>query len=229
MIFAFNTTSNMLMFYSLLVINGSSFVLLCYGILCPLMRSVFFFIGSTQSLPCTTASGDNCTSSICPNTVVTYTCTITNGTPAGYTDWTLPSGACPSNTFADTIRLSQFTTHQCALYGGSNMCGPYKASSILPSSGLYCLSSILTVSITAAMNGVTVRCSNTNIGTSAQTVVSMATINVVGMSFICIDIHVHVVCIHNFLHCHHTYTLHVMYIVIVSGLHYEQPLSSEWA
>ena len=67
------------------------------------------------------------------------------------------------------------------------MCGPYRASSIQSSDPSYCLSSILTVSITAAMNGSTVMCNNTNIGTWASTLVFMATINVIGMLFICID------------------------------------------
>ncbi|KAL5500548.1 hypothetical protein EMCRGX_G012130 [Ephydatia muelleri] len=132
---------------------------------------------STQSLPCHTASGDNCTSSICPNTVVTYTCTITSGTPGGLTDWTLPTGTCPSNTFPDKIRLLQYVSQQCAAVVTST-CGPYRASSIQSSDPTYCLSSILTVNITAAMNGSTVMCSNTNIGTAASTIVSMATINV---------------------------------------------------
>ena len=55
---------------------------------------------------------------ICPFTVVNYTCTITSGTAAGYTDWTLPTGTCPTNAFPDKIRLSQlflklwvFTVH----------------------------------------------------------------------------------------------------------------------
>ncbi|KAL5500508.1 hypothetical protein EMCRGX_G012083 [Ephydatia muelleri] len=134
---------------------------------------------STQSLPCHTASGDNCTSSICPNTVVNYTCTITSGTPAVYTDWILSTGTCPSNTFPDMIRLLQFVSGQCVAVGLS-MCGPFRASSILPSSGTNCLSSILTVNITAAMNGSTVMCNNTRSDASASTVVSMATINVVG-------------------------------------------------
>ena len=148
------------------------------------MRSVFFSPGFTQSLPCHTASGDNCTSSICPNTVVTYTCTITSGTAAGLTDWTLPTGTCTNNTFPDKIRLSQYVSGFCAALATST-CGPYRASSIQSSDLSYCLSSILTVSITAAMNGSTVMCSNTNIGTLASTVVSSATINVVGMLFIC--------------------------------------------
>ena len=149
------------------------------------MRSVFFSIGSTQSLLCHTASGDNCTSSICPNTVVNYTCTITNGTTAGYTDWTLPTGTCPSNSFPDKIRLSQLVSGLCAALVNST-CGPYRASSIQSSDDTYCLSSILTVNITAAMNGSTVMCNNTELyNTSNTTIVSMATINVVGMPFIC--------------------------------------------
>ena len=149
------------------------------------MRSLFFSPGSTQSLPCHTASGDNCTSSICPNTVVTYTCTITSGTPAGLTDWTLPTGTCPTNAFPDKIRLSQYVSQQCAAQLAST-CGPYRANSIQSSDPTYCLSSILTVNITAAMNGSTVTCSNTNLfNTSITTVISMATINVIGMSFNC--------------------------------------------
>ena len=66
------------------------------------------------------------------------------------------------------------------------MCGPYRASSIQTSDPTYCLSSILTVSITAAMNGSTVMCSNTDIGAAASAVVSMATTNVIVMLFICI-------------------------------------------
>ena len=162
--------------------------LLCYGILCPHMRSVIFSPGSTQSLSCHTASGDNCTSSICPNTVVTYTCTITSGTAAGYTDWTLPTGTCPSNSFPDKIRLSQLVSGSCSALGqiGISICGPYRASSIQSSDPTYCLSSILTVNITAAMSGSTVMCNNTNFITpSITTIVSMATINVVGMPFIC--------------------------------------------
>ena len=149
---------------------------------------MFLSPGSTQSLPCHTASGDNCTSSICPNTVVTYTCTI-SGTPAGLTDWTLPTGTCPTNAFPDKIRMSQFVSQQCVAAGSEvpSMCGPYTASSIQSSDPIYCLSSILTVNITAAMNGSTVMCNNTNIGTSASTLVSMATINVIGMLFIYID------------------------------------------
>eukprot|EP00731_Ephydatia_muelleri_P035787 Em0161g1a len=109
---------------------------------------------STQSLPCHTDSGDNCTSSICPNTVVTYICTITSGTAAGYTDWTLPTGTCPSNSFPNKIRLSQLVTGLCSPQGTGvpSMCGPYRASSIQSSDPTYCLSSILTVNITAAMN-----------------------------------------------------------------------------
>ena len=152
------------------------------------MRSVFFSPGSTQSLPCHTASGDNCTSSICPNTVVTYTCTITSGTPVGVTDWTLPTGTCTNNEYTDKIRLSQFVSFgQCAAQGSGvpSMCGPYRASSIQPFSGTNCLSSILTVNITTAMNGSTVTCNNTDFMSSASTVISMATINVVGMPFIC--------------------------------------------
>ena len=79
--------------------------------------SVFFSPGCTQSLPCHTASGDNYTSSICPNTVVTYTCTI-SGTAAGLTDWNLPTGICPTNTYTDKIRISQFVSFgQCAAQG----------------------------------------------------------------------------------------------------------------
>ena len=149
------------------------------------MRSVFFSPGSTQSLPCHTASGDNCTSSICPNTVVTYTCTITRGTPAGYTDWILPNGTCPTSAFRDKIRLSHYVSGFCAALATST-CGPYRASSILSSDPTYCLSSILTVNITAAMNGSTVMCNNTNqVTPSITTVISMATINVIGMSYNC--------------------------------------------
>ncbi|KAL5500538.1 hypothetical protein EMCRGX_G012116 [Ephydatia muelleri] len=148
-----------------------------------LLIYMFDFTGSsTQNLPCHTASGDNCTSSICPNTVVNYTCTI-RGTAAGNTDWTLPTGTCPTNAFPDKIRLSQFVSQQCGAVGSGvpSMCGPYRASSIQSSDPMYCLSSILTVNITAAMNGSTVMCNNTNIGTSASTLVSMATINVIGL------------------------------------------------
>ena len=85
-----------------------------------------FSPGSTQSVPCHTASGDNCTSSICPNTVVTYTCTITSGTAAGLTDWTLPTGTCPTNFIRDRIRLSQIVSGLCAAVVNST-CGPYTA------------------------------------------------------------------------------------------------------
>eukprot|EP00731_Ephydatia_muelleri_P011462 Em0006g356a len=135
---------------------------------------------STQSLPCHTVSGDNCTSSICPNTLVTYTCTITSGTAGGLTDWTLPPGTCPTNTFPDKIRLSQFVSGLCAAQVTST-CGSYTASSIQSSDPTYCLSSILTVNITAAMNGSTVTCYNTNLViTVITTVISSATIYVVG-------------------------------------------------
>eukprot|EP00731_Ephydatia_muelleri_P011523 Em0006g417a len=135
---------------------------------------------STQSLPYHTASGDTCTSSICPNTVVTYTCTITSGTTAGYTDWILSTGTCPTNTFPDKIRLSQLVSGSCTAVVIST-CGPYRASSIQSTDPAYCLSSILTVNITAAMNGSTVMCYNTNLITpSITTIVSMTTINVVG-------------------------------------------------
>ena len=117
----------------------------------------FFSPGSTQSLPCHTASGDNCTSSICPNTVVNYTCTITSGTAAGYTDWTLPTGTCPTNFVPDKIRLSQSAIIACPA-AVTNTCGPYTASGLPPSDST---NSILTVNITAAMNGSTVTCSNT--------------------------------------------------------------------
>ena len=187
------------------------------------MRSVFFSSGSTQSLPCHTASGDNCSSSICPNTVVTYTCTI-SGAPAGLTDWNLPTGTCPTNTYPDKIRLSQFVSFgQCAAQGSGvpSLCGPFRASSIQPSSGTNCLSSILTVSITVAMNGSTVTCSNTDIMSSATTVVSMATINVVGMLFIC----AHVVCINGFPDPSIAITLTAgnvqhMYMSIITVLYY---------
>ena len=116
---------------------------------------MFFSSGSTQSLPCHTASGENCTSSICPNTVVTYTCTITSGTAAGLTDWTLPS-------VPDKIRLSQSTIIACPAADQHMWTPPplpYTASSLPPSDAIYCLSSILTVNIRAAMNGSTVTCS----------------------------------------------------------------------
>ena len=143
---------------------------------------MFFTTGSTQSLPCHTASGDNCTSSICPNTVVTYTCTI-SGTASGLTDWTLPTGTCPTNFVCDKIRLSQSAILGCQAVV-TNTCGPYTASSLPPSDSTNCLSSILTVNITAAMNGSTVTCSNTlQSNASIFTVVSSATINVVGMMF----------------------------------------------
>ena len=146
---------------------------------------LFFFPGSTQSLPCHTASGDNCTSSICPNTVVTYTCTITSGTAAGLTDWTLPTGTCPGNAYPDKIRLSQLVTGLCSpqgSFGAPRICGPYRANSIRSSDPTYCLSSILSVNITAAMNGSTLTCFNTDlIYPSITTVVSSTTINIVGM------------------------------------------------
>eukprot|EP00731_Ephydatia_muelleri_P035790 Em0161g4a len=122
----------------------------------------------------------NCTSSICPNTVVNYTCTITSGTPAGYTDWTLPTGTCPTNAFPDKIRLLQYVSGSCGAQVTST-CGPYRASSIQSSDPTYCLSSILTVNITAAMNGSTVTCYNTNfITSSTSTFVSSAPISVIG-------------------------------------------------
>ena len=174
--------------------------------------SVFFSPGSTQRLPCHTASGDNCTSSICPNTVVTYACTIPNG-PGGLTDWTLSTGTCPSNTFPDTIRLSQYSSQQCSPQGAS-MCGPNTASSILPSFDItYCLSSILTVNITTAMNGSTVTCSNTNIGTGASTVVSSAIITVSGMSSFVNPFHLH----NEIAHIKHKYQ-HVMLFIIINRL-----------
>ena len=151
-------------------------------------KCFFFSTGSIRSLPCHTASGDNCTSSICPNTVVIYTCTITSGTAAGYNDWNLPIGTCPSNTFPDKIRLSQLVSGSCSAQGqtGISTCGPYRASSIQSSDPIYCLSSILTVNVTAAMNGSTVTCSNTNLfNTSITDVVSSASITVAGMLFIC--------------------------------------------
>ena len=135
--------------------------------------------GSTQSLSCHTASGDNCTSSICPNTVVNYTCTITNGTAGGYTDWILPNGTCPTNTYTNKIRLTQYVSAQCAPLGTST-CGPYTAFSIQPSNFRLCLSSILTVNVTAAMDGSTVTCSNTDQLSDITTALSYAAINVTG-------------------------------------------------
>ena len=71
-------------------------------------------------------------------------------------------------------------------FGDPSKCGPYTASSRLASDDTHCLFSILTVSITAAMSGSTVMCNNTNMmTTSITTIVSMATINVVGTPFIC--------------------------------------------
>ena len=66
------------------------------------------------------------------------------------------------------------------------MCGPYRASIIQSSDPTYCLSTILTVNITAAMSGSTVMCNNTDIGAAASAVVSMATTKMIGMLFICI-------------------------------------------
>ena len=137
------------------------------GLLCAV---IFFFTGSTPSL------------SSSPNTVVTYTCTITNGTAAGLTDWALPNGTCPTNAFPDKIRLSQFVSGQCSAQVTST-CGPYAAYSIQSSDPTYCLSSILNVTITAAMNGSTVTCYNTNyLNSSITGVVFSTTINIVGMS-----------------------------------------------
>eukprot|EP00731_Ephydatia_muelleri_P011515 Em0006g409a len=107
------------------------------------------------------------------------TCTITSGTAAGLTDWTLPTGTCPTNAYTDKIRLLQYVSGACAAQVTST-CGPYRASSIQSSDPTYCLSSILSVNITAAMNGSTVLCNNTNLfNTVITTVISMATINVV--------------------------------------------------
>ncbi|KAL5500561.1 hypothetical protein EMCRGX_G012145 [Ephydatia muelleri] len=132
------------------------------------MRSVFFSPGSTQSLPCHTASGDNCTSSICPNTVVTYTCTITSGTAGGLTDWTLPTGTL------DYVWLNIPPAHVDLTQ--------LPAYSPLIAIHLYCLSSILTVNITAAMNGSTVTCYNTNyLNESISILISLATINVAAL------------------------------------------------
>ena len=166
----------------------SSVVLLCTTY-CTLSHSpvILCHTGSTQSLQCHTASGDNCTSSTCPNTVVNYTCTIT--------DWTLPIGTCPTNVFLDKIRQSQLVSGTCAAQLTST-CGPCRAYSIQSFDPTYCLSSILTVNITAAMNGSTLTCSNTNFffNTVITTVISSATIYVVGMLFAYI----------NPFHCHHT-------------------------
>ena len=122
--------------------------------------------------------------------MVTYTCTITSGTSAGITDWILPTGTCRNNTFPDMIRLSQYVGNGgCSAQGEpgvSSTCGPYRASSIQSSDPTYCLSSILTVNVTAAMNSSTVTCCNTNKINSNSTVVSMATITVVGMLFVCV-------------------------------------------
>ncbi|KAL5500513.1 hypothetical protein EMCRGX_G012091 [Ephydatia muelleri] len=61
------------------------------------------------------------------------------------------------------------------------MCGPYRASIIQSSDPTYCLSTILTVNITAAMSGSTVMCNNTDIGAAASAVVSMATTKMIGL------------------------------------------------
>ena len=168
---------------------------------------MFFSPDSTHSLPCHTASGDNCTSSICPNTVVNYTCTITSGTAAGYTDWTLPTGTCPTNAYPDKIRLSQLVSQQCSAQGDKgSTCGPYTASSLPPSDATHCLSSNLSVNVTAAMNGSTVTCFNTGLlDDTISTVVSMATINVVGMClfvwFVINDL------TPSSINCHHAYII----------------------
>ena len=118
--------------------------------------------------------------------MVTYTCNIINGTAVGLTDWTLPTGTCTTNFVRDKIRLSQSVILACQAVVTST-CGPYTASSLPPSDSTNCLSSILTVNITAAMNGSTVTCSNTQQSIpSTTTIVSLATINVVGMLFICV-------------------------------------------
>ena len=158
----------------------------------------FFSPGSTQSLPCHTVSGDNCASSICPNTVVTYTCNIFNGTAAGLTDWTLPTGTCPSNFVRNKIRLSQSAILVCQAVVTST-CGPYTASSLPPSDSTNCLSSILT---TATMNGSTVTCSNTlQSNPSITSIVSSVTVNIVGMLFICM-VYIHVNTSSDHFHCY---------------------------
>ena len=134
--------------------------------------------GSTQSLPCHTASGNGF---ICPNTVVNYTCTITSRMPAGCTVWT----TCPSNSFPDMIRLSKYVSGQCSAqgpFGVLSKCGSCRANSIQSSGHSFCQSSILSVNITSAMNCSTVMCSNTDqVNSSIATVVSFATIKVTGM------------------------------------------------
>eukprot|EP00731_Ephydatia_muelleri_P011447 Em0006g341a len=68
------------------------------------------------------------------------------------------------------------------------MCGPYRASSIQSSDPTYCLSSILTVNITAAMNGSNVICFNTNVANSSiTTVVSSTTIYVIELFELAVD------------------------------------------
>eukprot|EP00731_Ephydatia_muelleri_P011292 Em0006g186a len=98
--------------------------------------------------------------------------------------WTLPTGTCPGNAYPDKIRLSQLVTGLCSpqgSFGAPRICGPYRANSIRSSDPTYCLSSILTVNITAAMNGGTVTCFNTDlINPSITTVVSSTTINIIG-------------------------------------------------
>ena len=135
---------------------------------------------SSQTLPCQLNGGTSCPTMICPNTAVSYTCSV--GSYVGNTLWSVPSvGACN----ASSLLVSQGfpgTGLSCLTTLSSAVCGPFTATNTPPlKSNTYCLNSTLSVVVTPAMNGLVVSCSSYSVSPpQTATSIGSASISVVG-------------------------------------------------
>ena len=124
---------------------------------------MFFFPplpASSQTLPCQLTGGTSCPTIICPNTAVSYTCSV--GSYAGSTQWNVTSvGAC-SATQLTLVQGPLGPSVTCLNSSSSNaVCGPFTVTNTpILTSNTYCLTSTLSVVVTPAMNGLVVSCSS---------------------------------------------------------------------
>ena len=166
---------------------------------------VIILPASSLTLPCQLTGGTSCPTMICPNTAVNYTCNV--GSYAGSTLWNVPSvGVCSGSTL--TLVQTPVAQGQSCLSGqsSSGTCGPFTVTNTPPlTSNVYCLTSILSVVVTSAMNGLVVSCSSYSPISFTTTPVGNATISVVGKSWVYTgfeggsDSTVHVVVLHHSL------------------------------
>ena len=103
---------------------------------------------------------------LCPGDVITYTCTISSGSPTIptiYTQWTGSGFQCPAtaSSVANILTLSQQTGASLNTVPGS--CG--NLSAVMTNISGTCYTSVLTIPTPQYFNGTTVTCRDGNFGT----------------------------------------------------------------